>query len=127
MDIQYHYDGEVYMNQKNFYTKIKNDYMIRLFFYKGKKFIYDGELQQVLENNAQVSDSTGWIYVQGETFSYYTLPQTLISKDAELRKQWIQFLQEQDEESIDANLDQKIELVISVKLNDVLDSKGENQ
>lgn len=123
MDIQYHYDGEVYMNRKEFYKKIKNDYMVRLFFNKGKQFIYDDELQKVLENNAQVSDSTGWLHIQGETFSYYTLPQTLINKNAELRKQWIQFIHEQDEESIVAELDKKIELVFSVKLSCEADSK----
>lgn len=127
MDIQYHYNGEVYMNRKEFYKKIKNDYMVRLFFNKGKQFIYDGELQKVLENNAQVSNSTGWLHIQGETFSYYTLPKTLINKNAELRKQWIQFLREQDEESIDANLDKKIKSVISVKLIDEVNSKEENQ
>ncbi|MDR5021388.1 hypothetical protein FOL75_04795 [Bacillus thuringiensis] len=118
MNIQYHYDGEVYMDQKEFYKKIKSDYMVRLFFCKGKQFIYNGELQKVLENNAQVSDSNGWLYVQGETFSYYTLPQTLIDKDSELRKHWIQFLQEQDDERIDTDLDKKIKMVISVELSD---------
>lgn len=124
MDIQYHYDGEVYMDREEFYKKIKSDYMVRLFFYRGKQFIYDGELQKVLENNAKPSNSTGWLYIQGETFSYYTLPQTLINKDSELRKQWIQFLREQDEERIDAELDKKIELVISVKLSDEIDERG---
>lgn len=123
MNIQYHYDGEVYMDREEFYKKIKSDYMIRLFFNKGKQFIYDGELQKVLENNAQVSDSTGWLYLQGETFSYYILPQTLINTDLELREQWIQFLGEQDEENIDADLDKKIELVISVQLSDEIDKR----
>lgn len=117
MDIQYHYNSEVYMDWNDFHKKIKSDYMVRLFFNQGKQFIYDGELQKVLENNAQVSQSTGWLYLQGETFSYYAQPQTLLNNDSELRKQWIQFLQEQDEEIIVAELDKKIDLVISVRLS----------
>ncbi|MBU4642280.1 hypothetical protein [Bacillus toyonensis] len=117
MDTQYQYDNEVYTNQNEFYKKIKSDYMLRLFFSKGKQFIYDSELQQVLENNAQVSDAFGWLHIQGETFSYYALPQTLINNDSELRKEWIIFLKEQDEEAILEGLDKRIELVISASLN----------
>lgn len=69
MDIQYHYDNEVYIDRNKFYKKIKTDYIVRLFFNKGKQFIYGGELQEVLENNAQVSQSTGWLYLKDETFS----------------------------------------------------------
>ncbi|HFK1495018.1 TPA: hypothetical protein ACGXKS_005654 [Bacillus cereus] len=124
MDIQYHYDGEVYRNQNEFYKKIKSDYMVRLFFVKGKRFKYSGELQEVLENNAQVSNSTGWLYLQGETFSYYVLPQNLINTDSDLREQWIQFLREQDEERNDAELDKKIKLVVSVNLSGEIENRG---
>ncbi|MGF1436938.1 hypothetical protein ACQUW6_22110 [Bacillus thuringiensis] len=124
MNIQYHYDGKVYMDREEFYQKLKSDYMIRLFFNKGKQFIYDGELQKILKNNEQVSNSTGWLYVQGETFSYYISPQTLINTDLELKEQWVQFLREQDEENINTDLDKKIELVISVQLSDEIDNRG---
>ncbi|OUC01053.1 hypothetical protein COK65_18725 [Bacillus thuringiensis] len=127
MNIQYHYDGEVYMDREEFYKKIKSDYMIRSFFNKGKQFIYDGQLQKVLENNANVSNSAGWLYLQGETFSYYVLPQTLINNDLELREQWVQFLGEQDEETIDANLDKKMKLVISVQLSDEINNREERK
>lgn len=124
MNIQYHYDGKVYMDREEFYQKLKSDYMIRLFFNKGKQFIYDGELQKILKNNEQVSNSTGWLYVQSETFSYYISPQTLINTDLELKEQWVQFLREQDEENINTDLDKKIELVISVQLSDEIDNRG---
>ncbi|MEK4605566.1 hypothetical protein MHH42_32165 [Bacillus sp. FSL L8-0099] len=86
MGIQYHYDNEVYIDRNEFYKKIKTDYIVRLFFNKGKQFIYGGELQEVLENNAQVS---GWLYLKDKTFSYYVQPQTLLNNDPELRKQLI--------------------------------------
>lgn len=69
----------IYTSREDFKKAVENDwyktyskYMIREYFYIGRKFEFDGITYEVLNNNAQESHVEGWLYLKAIGESSYT-------------------------------------------------------
>lgn len=116
---EYHWDDKIYTDYKEFREVIAKDwynkynkYMIQSFFYIGRKFEHDGIEHEVLENNAEVSETKGWLYLKaiGKKNSYkvYIHPRKVLKKELSLREKLDQMLK--DVELNDTELYEQIEL-----------------
>lgn len=94
---QYHFDDEVYTDYREFKKVIAKDwyrkynkYMIQSFFYIGRKFEYDGIVHEVLENNAEVSKTKGWLYLKAlgkNPYSCWVNPRQVLKKEPSLKEE----------------------------------------
>ncbi|PEM69352.1 hypothetical protein [Bacillus pseudomycoides] len=94
MSTQYHFDDQIYTNKeewknavsKDFYQKY-NKYMIQAFFYVGRQFEYEGFTHEVLDNDAQISNTKGWLYLKtlGEnSYKGWVHPRKILRKEPKL-------------------------------------------
>ncbi|PFW93900.1 hypothetical protein [Bacillus pseudomycoides] len=94
---EYHFDDKVYTDYKEFCEVIAKDwynkynkYMIQKFFYIGRKFEYGGIVHEVLENNAKVSETEGWLYLKAyykKNTSLFGVHPRKVLKEAPLLKE----------------------------------------
>lgn len=104
--MEYHFDGKIYTDKIDFQRVLENDwyrkyskYMIQGFFRIGKQFLYNGTSYEVLDNDAKVSKSNGWLYVQSiseNPSKMYVHPRKVLSIQPELREQLDSSLEEQN-------------------------------
>ncbi|PDY14182.1 hypothetical protein COO16_04260 [Bacillus pseudomycoides] len=94
---QYHFDDQIYTDKKewkiavskDFYKKY-NKYMIQTFFYIGRQFEYEGSTHEVLDNNAQISNTKGWLYLKtlGEnSYKSRIHPRKILRKEPKLKQE----------------------------------------
>lgn len=103
---EYHFDDEIYKDYKEYqkarakdWYKKYNPYMIKEFFYIGRKFIYNGIEHEVLDNNAEgVPGSKGWLYLRalGKKHHYncWIYPRKVLKNEISLREELDQMLKD---------------------------------
>lgn len=103
---EYHFDDEIYTDYKEYqkartkdWYKKYNLYMIKEFFYIGRKFIYNGIEHEVLDNNAEgVPGSKDWLYLRalGKKHHYncWIYPRKVLKNEISLREELDQMLKD---------------------------------
>lgn len=97
MSTQYHFDNMIFASWKdiknavdNHWYRKYNKYMIREFFYIGRKFEFEGIMYEVLNNGAQESYVEGWLYLKaiGESsYKAWISPRKILSGEPSLREE----------------------------------------
>ncbi|MEC3226104.1 hypothetical protein P9027_29745 [Bacillus thuringiensis] len=97
MSTQYHFDNIIFASWKdikdavdNHWYKKYNKYMIREFFYIGKKFVFEGIMYEVLNNSVQESQVEGWLYLKsiGESsYKAWISPRKILSGEPGLKEE----------------------------------------
>ncbi|PEI44600.1 hypothetical protein [Bacillus pseudomycoides] len=103
---EYHFDDKVYTDYTEFkkalakdWYKKYNPYMIKEFFYIGRKFVFGRFEHEVLDNNAEVSETKGWLYLKslGERpYEYKIYPRKVLKEEPSLREELDQTLKDID-------------------------------
>ncbi|WP_410985468.1 hypothetical protein [Bacillus cereus] len=96
---EYHFDDEVYTDYTEFKKAIAKDwyrkynkYMIKEFFYIGRKFILEGIEHKVIDNDVAVTDiSKGWLYLQAlgkkNTYRFWVSPRKVLKEEPSLKSE----------------------------------------
>lgn len=97
MSTQYHVDNMIYTSREEIKNIVKNDwykrynkYMIRDFFYIGRKFEYEGKICEVLDNNVQVSQSVGWLHIKTvgqDSYKFVISPRKILLNEPILKNE----------------------------------------
>ncbi|MGN4544807.1 hypothetical protein [Bacillus cereus group sp. MYBK95-2] len=97
MATQYHLDKKIYTDQAEWKKAIANDwfkkynqYMIKEFFYLGRKFEFEGHVHEVLDNNAEVSKMKGWLKLKvsgNKPYEVYIHPKKILRDKPELKNE----------------------------------------
>lgn len=97
LSTQYHFDNIIFASWKdikdavdNHWYKKYNKYMIREFFYIGKKFVFEGIMYEVLNNSVQESQVEGWLYLKsiGESsYKAWISPRKILSGEPGLKEE----------------------------------------
>lgn len=102
---EYHFNDEIYTDYaefknvlaKDWYRKY-NPYMIKEFFQIGKKFIFEGAEHEVIQNNAEVSETKGWLYLKSlgkkPYYNYWMYPRKVLKNEISLREELDQMLKD---------------------------------
>ncbi|MED1107717.1 hypothetical protein [Bacillus paramycoides] len=93
---EYHFYNEIYTDKKEWEKALKTDpfnkynkYMIKEFFNVGRKFIFDGNEYEVINNDAEVSEMKGWLHLKTFGESGYTLyihPRKILFEQPDLKE-----------------------------------------
>lgn len=97
MATQYHLDEKIYTDHAEWKKAIANDwfkkynqYMIKEFFYLGRKFEFEGHVHEVLNNNAEVSKMKGWLKLKvfgDKSHEVYIHPKKILRDKPELKNE----------------------------------------
>ncbi|WP_142337956.1 hypothetical protein [Bacillus toyonensis] len=97
MSTQYHFDNMIYTSREDLKNAVKKDwykrynkYMIREFFYIGRKFVFEGITYEIMDNNAQESHVEGWLYLKaiGEnSYKAWISPRKILLNEPGLKKE----------------------------------------
>lgn len=94
---EYHFYNEIYTDKKEWEKALKKDpfnkynkYMIKEFFYVGRRFVFEGHEYEVLDNDAEVSKMKGWLYLQtlgpNGYFPLYIHPRKILFVQPDLKE-----------------------------------------
>ncbi|MDF9614200.1 hypothetical protein P5763_19340 [Bacillus cereus] len=90
---EYHFYNEIYKDKKEWERALKTDpfnkynkYMIKEFFYKGRKFLFERHEYEVIENDEEVSKMKGWLFLKTGGNTLYMHPRKILFKQPDLKE-----------------------------------------
>lgn len=97
MATQYHLDEKIYTDHAEWKKAIANDwfkkynqYMIKEFFYLGRKFEFEGHVHEVLNNDAEEDKMKGWLKLKvsgNKSYEVYIHSRKILRDKPELRNE----------------------------------------
>ncbi len=90
---EYHFYNEIYTDKQEWERALKKDpfkkynkYMIKEFFYKGRKFLFEGHEYEVIDNDAEVSKMKGWLFLKTRGYTLYMHPRKILFEQSDLKE-----------------------------------------
>ncbi|MGD6955446.1 hypothetical protein ACQCWI_28070 [Bacillus thuringiensis] len=97
MATQYHFYNQIFTDRKEWENALKTDpfnkynkYMLKEFFYVGRKFVFEGKEYEVIDNDAEVSKMKGWLHLKtpgiSRDYTLYIHPRKILFKEPSLKE-----------------------------------------
>lgn len=94
---EYHFYNEIYTDKKEWERALKKDpfkkynkYMIKEFFYVGRKFVFEGKEYEVIYNDEEVSKMKGWLHLKtpgiSKDLTLYIHPRRILFEEPGLKE-----------------------------------------